>query len=337
MNIAYLGAHSILEYDELRLLTLLGHDVFSIGSYTDPANPTDDKRPAIDGMTYHPDLAAACPDTMAAKANLPDVVLDWADTIIVAAYPGPWIAQQWDRIKGHRVIWRTIGQSGPDTETLMRPFHAKGLEIVRYSPAERRAFEPMGVFAGETAMIRFGKNPADWYGWEGTDRSIGNITQNMIPRGEFTNLRFYRAATEGLPARPAGPGSENLPGGIGILGYEDMRTYLRGVRCYLYIGTQPASYTLGLMEALLTGVPVISIGPSSMWLPSLFEGHEIAPWMAADAAAAHAWLEATLARPLDEAMSESRDIRQAAIDLFSYDVIAPQWADLLGAKVLVPA
>lgn len=343
MNIAYLGAHSILEYDELRLLTLLGHDVFSIGSYLDPANPTDDKRPAISGMTYHPELAEACPDTMAAKEELPEVVLEWADTIIVAAYPGPWITVPWDRIKRHRVIWRTIGQSGPDTEEMMRPYFDHGLEIVRYSPAERRAFEPMGVFAGETAMIRFGKDPTDWYGWTGSDPVVGNITQNMIARGEFTNFRFYRAATEGLPAKPAGPGSEGLPGGVGSLDYEAMREYLRRVRCYLYTGTQPASYTLGLMEALLTGTPVISIAPDRMWLPALFEGHEIAPWRADDPAATHAWLETTLARPVDAAwdagtpLAESRQIRDRAIELFSYDVIAPQWADLLGAKVAVPA
>jgi hypothetical protein len=56
-----------------------------------------------------------------------------------------------------------------------------------------------------------------------------------------------------------------------------MRDYLRRIRAYLYTGTQPASYTLGLIEAMMTGVPVVSIGPDHMtWQRDLFEGHEIA-------------------------------------------------------------
>jgi hypothetical protein len=56
-----------------------------------------------------------------------------------------------------------------------------------------------------------------------------------------------------------------------------MRDYLRRIRAYLYTGTQPASYTLGLIEAMMTGVPVVSIGPDHMtWQRDLFEGHELA-------------------------------------------------------------
>jgi glycosyltransferase involved in cell wall biosynthesis len=60
-----------------------------------------------------------------------------------------------------------------------------------------------------------------------------------------------------------------------------MRAYLRKIRAYVYTGTQPASYTLGLIEAMMTGVPVVSIGPESMWVPDLFEGHEIVGRLAA--------------------------------------------------------
>ena len=101
------------------------------------------------------------------------------------------------------------------------------------------------------------------------------MTQNMIGRPEFCGLQFWLDATKGLPAKPAGPGSERLPGGIGALGYDEMRQYLRSIRAYLYTGTQPASYTLGLIEAMMTGVPVVSIDASKMWTPELFEAQEI--------------------------------------------------------------
>ena len=42
MNVLLLTSHSIAEYDDLRMLTDLGYNVFSIGAYTDPRNPTDD-------------------------------------------------------------------------------------------------------------------------------------------------------------------------------------------------------------------------------------------------------------------------------------------------------
>jgi hypothetical protein len=38
-------SHSIEEYDQLRLLHSLGHEVASIGGYIDPANPHVDIRP----------------------------------------------------------------------------------------------------------------------------------------------------------------------------------------------------------------------------------------------------------------------------------------------------
>lgn len=333
MNIVYLGQHSILEYDELRLFHSLGHDVFSIGSYIDPANPIDDKRPAIAGMTFHEELAALCPDHDAAKAHLPDEVIDWADVIMAAAYPEKFIAADWDRIKGKRVIWRTIGQSNPDLEGFMR--HYGGLEIIRYSPAEKRAFEKLGSFAGEDAMIRFAKDPADWYGWTGDDLVVGNITQDMLGRDEFTNYRFWRDATAGLPTRPAGPRSELLPGGIGTLDYETMRGYLRAIRCYLWTGTQPASYTLGLVEAMMTGVPIVSIGPSRMWLPDLLEGQEFVPQSSDDPHEAAGRLRHLLASE-DDAAYYSDTVRRVAVAMFGVETIAPQWTDVLG-RVAVPA
>src|SRR3990167_2610296 len=95
-KIVLLLLHSIEEYDQVRLLTELGHDVFSPGAYVDPAHPSDDKRPPIDAP-YHADLDAACQAKREehagelidgrdpidwAKADLPDTVLDWADVVI---------------------------------------------------------------------------------------------------------------------------------------------------------------------------------------------------------------------------------------------------------------
>jgi len=348
-HLLYVGSHSILEYDEVRLFDSLGFDVFSIGSYTDPANPSDDKRPAITGMTYHADLANLCQRQRErhtgedmrfyidpAKSDLHADLIDWADMIMFAAFPEAWIVPQWPKLRGKRVIWRTIGQSDASIEQYLTPFHPQGLEIVRYSPKEKAAFESIGVFAGEDAMIRFAKDPADWFGWVGDDPVVANVTQDMAGRGEYCGYSFWLRATEGLPARPAGPKSDSMPGGLGALTYEAMRAYLRHARSYLYTGTQPASYTLGFIEALMTGTPVIAMAAERFGWPAIYEADDIALRFSPTPENAHDHL-AWLLRDEGHAGSISRQGRERAIELFGVETIREQWAAYLGAKVAVAA
>jgi hypothetical protein len=261
-----------------------------------------------------------------ARADLHPAVVEWADVIIAHHFVDTWIGLQWERIRHKRVIWRTCGQSSPRLEQEMRPLRDDGLQIVRYSPKEREAFEPLGVFAGEDALIRFGKDPADYGPWVGDDVAVGNLTRNLDTRAEC-GYPFWQAATAGLPTKPAGTGSERI-GGLGELTYPEMLDYLRRIRVMLYTGTQPASYTLGLMEAMLTGTPVVSIGPGEMRMPALFEGHEIIDAPYGSAALSRTRLEDLLT---SEHLSGvvSRQQHERAIDLFDVTTIGPQWRDFL--------
>lgn len=336
MNILALQAHSISEFDHVRMWHELGHDVFSPGAYQDPAHPSVDVRPALPDVPYHADLAAlvdAVPGgQLRAKENLPDGLIDWADAIIVEHYPAQWVFRQWHRIGHKRVIWRTCGQSDQPLEDLMRSLRPKGLQIVRYSPAERRYFERLGTWAGQDALIRFGKEPAEWCGWMGEDSDpfIANLTQDMKGRGEWCGLSWYLAATDGLDARPAGHNSEALPGGMGTLEYDRMRAYLRLSGAYVYTGTMPASYTLGLIEALMTGVPVVSIGAQAWMGPwDLFEAHEMAMLPFDDPAGARAALRSILAEP-EEWLPQAEAQQALAIEMFGMPGIKRQWAEFLG-------
>ena len=347
MNILLLLAHSIEEFDQLRLLRSLSHDVWSIGSYIGgPVQPHDPKRPAIPELLPHDDLRAlvdALPgeDKMGqAKRHLPDGIIDWADTIICHHYEHTWLVPQWDRIRHKRVIWRTVGQSVEGNERMMAPLREQGLQIVRYSPKERN----IPGYAGEDALIRFYKDPDEWGGWTGEWPGVINFTQHLRQRDPYTNWRFWEAATAGLPRMPLGPGSEAI-GGPGERSLEQMKDDLRSARVYLYTGTQPASYTLGLIEAMMTGVPVVSIGPKWMdvfpYGPDLFEGHEIVetlssngvrmlrwPEWSDDPAVARETIEVLLA---DAAVAKvySDHARALAVHLFGIDTIRAQWAEFL--------
>jgi hypothetical protein len=334
-------SHSIEEYDQLRLLTSLGHEVFSIGGYINPAEPHDDKRPALD-LPHYPELQAAvdalgAPDNLgAAQGHLPDAILEWADTIIYHHYLDR-LYGQWSRVKdwldgdpNRRVIWRTVGQSVQGNELDAHRFHNEGMEILRYSPKERN----IPYYAGEDALIRFYKDPADYGGWTGEWPGVIQVTQHLRQRDPYTNWSFWEAATNGLNRMPLGPGSEVI-GGPGSLTYDEMKAWLRKARVYLYTGTQPASYTLGLIEAMMTGIPVVSIGPSHMRVfpygHLLFEGHELAGIGQAsdDPKIAAQTLGEYLAFP-EQAAYTSEAQRKRAIELFGIDTIREQWREFLG-------
>ena len=334
MNIVLMLAHSIEEHDQLKLLSGLGYDVFSIGGYVDPAHPHDPKRPALPDVPYHPDLHAAV-DALGTKDNLtkakeviPDAVLDWADTIICHHYEHAWLVPQWNRLRTKRVIWRTVGQSVEGNERMMAPLRDDGLQIVRYSPKERN----IPGYAGEDALIRFYKDPAEWDGWTGESPQVLNITQHLRQREPYTNWGFWEAATAGLARVPAGPGSEDI-GGTGEISYPVMKELLRMMRCYLYTGTQPASYTLGLIEAMMTGLPVISIGPSHMRIfpygHLMFEGHEITR-IGHDSPEGARSAVIEMLSDWDLARSVGAEQRARAIDLFGMETIGQQWAAFLG-------
>lgn len=341
MNILLITAHSIAAYDDVRMFTDRGHDVFNLDGYIDPAHPHVDMRPALPNAPRHPELTAVVdalgtPDNLtAAKERIPDELLEWADVAICHHYLDRWLVPNLARLAEHGVsaVWRTCGQSDPRLEDLMEPYHRNGsLFIVRYSPAEQRFFEPTGHWAGQDALIRFGKYPGDYPRWTGPDKGtppfVANVTQDMAGRGEHCGLTFWIRATRGLNAYPAGKDSEKLPGGVGFMPEPDMLDYLRQASAYLYTGTVPASYTLGLLEALMVGVPIVSIGPSAWAGPEeLFEGADLAfPAVAETPERARDMLERLLVDPAHgRAVSAAQAERAAAFDV---DVVGPQW-DLL--------
>lgn len=357
MNVVQALSHSIEAHDMLRLYARIGVNAFDIGGFIDPRSPHDDKRPAVPEMPFFPDLKAAVDaigsddNLRAAQEHIPDAVLDWADVLVFHHYLDRLYRdfdriEAWMRAKSHRrVIVRTVGQSVAGNEADLAVAHRRGVEIVRYSPNEAS----IPNYAGADALIRFAKDPVDWSGWTGSEGYVGNVTQELRNRDPYTNYGFWRDATNGLPAVPAGPGSEAI-NGMGSLSYDAMREYLRGCRAYLYTGTQPASYTLGLIEAMMTGVPVVSITPQFMRIfpygPEMFEGAEIAGW--SSALDGHPRSDSqviantqTMLRDLladdDVARNASQRVRERAIELFSIDTVAPQWAAYLDVPLAVAA
>ena len=247
-----MSCHAILEYDELRLLEELKADYFSLGSYVMPWQPVDQIRPPL---RHNPDswLSANAPD----RNNIPQEFIDKFDIIIVMHVP-EWIINNWDKFKGKRVIWRTIGQSTPSVEAKLAPFRSKGLEVVRYSKRESNIAGNIGC----DALIPFYKDENEFKGWVGGGNEVITFAQNMEHRGEYCNFQAFKYITEGIPAKVYGPKNEQsgeLNGGY--LTYDGMKQKMRDGKVYVYTGTQPASYTLNFIEAWMTGIPIVAVGP----------------------------------------------------------------------------
>jgi hypothetical protein len=342
MKILSLTAHSIEEYDVIRMFTDLGHDVFSPGAYIDPANPQDDMRPPLPDAKAHPELKAivdALPvspgqhgTTWAAKDHVPDDILDWCDTIMVHHILDRWLWPQFARFQsaGKRIIWRTVGQSSHANEWQAKPYVEAGCEVVRYSPQERN----IPNYAGESTMIRFYKDPDEYTGWHGQGGHVLIVTQNPVKRQAWVGTAWALDATKDLPTLWVGPQTEEIGArGLGKVPPAQLMEEMRAARAVLWTGTIPASYTLGLIEAMMTGCPVVAIGPNSWagvgrqampYLPRIYEGHMIAPLWSDSPMEANEMLRGLLDDD-DYAGQVGAVSRERAIALFGKDRVYQAW------------
>lgn len=343
IRIAQNLSHAVESWYQLDLLTSLGYEVIDIGPYIDPRKPHVDTRPPLPDVPFYPEMWWAVEGHKSERdpqEHIPDAVLDWLgdDGIILFHHRLERLWNQWDRIRdwmrgtgGRRVIWRSVGQSVANNERQASPFRVGGLERVAYSPKEAN----IPGYVGHDALIRFYGHQVD-EPWTGHDPAVIQVSQHLRQREPFTNWSFWDSATRDLPRLPIGPGSEVI-GGPGALPWPEIQQRLLDSRAFLFTGSQPASYTLGFVEAMHAGIPTLSIGSAWMRVEyddtdarELFEGHELAPLWADDPATAHHILRRLLN---DDAYAAdvSRVTRALAREHFNRETVGAQWRAFLGA------
>ncbi len=339
MNILYMSCHEILEYDECLLFTEMGHKVYSLGAYTHPYGDEGRKRPGIPGMPYEPHFTELA--TRYGKELHPEI-LEGIDAVIVMHTPD-YIEENWEVLKdymarGGRLIWRSIGQSIPHIERRLRPFREAGMEIVRYSPTE----ETIPQHLGADAVIRFYKDPAEFDHWNGANEQVINFTQSLKQRKDFTGYEVFLQVTNGFPWTVYGPGNEDFGKRWGgMLPYEEQKQALRDARVFFYHGTYPASYTLSFMEAMMTGTPIVAVGPAfgngrDFADQSTYEIHQLIQngvnGFVSDTV--EGMREAVKMLLDDPALAKQISLygRQRAIELFGKEHIKRQWQRYLEGK-----
>jgi hypothetical protein len=325
MRILYLPNHGVLEYDELRIFSTFAASVFSAGLYVDPAMPTVRVRPALPEVPRN----HVAEEIWAREGLTRTTCLLSADflrcfEVVVAVHDKPSL-NYLASVSGPPVFLRMIGQSLERHEAKLAALRSK-FRIVRYSPGERY----IPGYAGEDALIRFGKFMDDFGPWTGEDRQVVSFYGSLARRKPAASFDFYDAATRPFPRTMYG--NRDTEWSRGRVAPEAMRDIYRRAYVYFCLHTHPASYTLNLMEAMASGCPIVTLGrgvtPSRPHVPQAYEVPDMIGGCVDTPEDAHRLIRSLFANP-DLARQHGEMNRANAIELFSVDKIAAQWQSAL--------
>lgn len=102
----------------------------------------------------------------------------------------------------------------------------------------------------EVPYVPLGLDSQEYSGWTGQDPVVLSVIHSWRERG--WHYRQYLQAMEGLPTRHV----DHLDESQEKVSYEGLRELMRRSRLYLHDGEQ--EYTITLVEALMTGMPIVS-------------------------------------------------------------------------------
>jgi hypothetical protein len=308
-------------------LSELGHEIVAMGAYNNPARPGDSARPALPDIYYNPEMAriaASLTWNYERTSVIPDELLNWCDAVYILGIQ-VWLPFNWERIKGKHVIFRSIGQSVESTENVLGKYRHEGLKIVRYSPFESL----IPSYVGADAMIRFYKDEDEYEGWTGEKRQVITVAQAMKKREDALKYSLFEKCTRGFPRKLYGFSNQNeVEVGGQAVSYEELKQVLRENRVFFYTCTFPAPYTMAFIEAWMTGMPVVAIGPKLAGWPWIEVPRIIVNGVNGFTSDSVDELRANVLMLLEDyelARSVSVEGRRKAIELFGKGKIKQEW------------
>lgn len=252
-NILYIPCHSVLEYDELRLLTSLGHNIFSTGSYFDPNIPAESIRPPLI-LRQDPEwkdifYKTGCSVT---PIKLSKEFLSKFNFMISTHKTMPFESNLRNIPKSCEKIWRGIGQATPHTEVKLRDLKKNGVRLIRYSPMESRTTN----FAGQDGLIRFFKKESEFISND-TKTNNGFLCYNAIlQRSQYNDWNFFKDFVEYNNFEIFGGSNESIKNYHGFLSTEEQLCLFKRYSKICCLSSYPAPYTLGFLEAVMSELEI---------------------------------------------------------------------------------
>lgn len=307
MKILYATCHGPLHFAESTILRSLGHEVQVAHSNLTPCD-TAHSRTTGDAPNDHFDTAEA-------------------DALIVMHNPEV-IENNWAAWEGKPVYWRTIGQSNPHIEHRMAPYRAKGLRVIRYSPKEKH----LDGYIGSDGLIRFGLDPAVYSSYTGETSQIMMLVSRAKKRSLHCSLSLLDTITRDFPRVMYGAANEDIEFNGGYLPFDELRQEFRRSRVFVSAGTYPASYTMGFIEAFMTGSPVVAADFPSRPLYEVgdFIEHGVNGFCSDDVEELRRCCQLLLDNH-ELAKEIGARGRETAIELFGTDRVREDWKQLLAA------
>lgn len=259
MKILYLSAHEELEWIEVNLMRELGHEVFTVGFYTFPDNnpmfrqiDPNNEELMQNFKYYHNSFAPGSPTIRLH----PDFVKQFDSVMIVHWVEN--IQNNWHVIRGKNVIWRSIGLSNSigTHEGVYLRFRQQGMKIARMSPAERK--NP--YYIGEDALLRAPVDPNTFAGYTGEQETVLTICKWLGRSQQRKDL--YESVTNEFDKQRILCGKENysIAYAKSNVDFNELQTLRQRSRCYFSLFSPQASNTFTLVEAAMTGMPIITTG-----------------------------------------------------------------------------
>lgn len=271
MKIFYHPVHCSLEYDEMKILTGLGHSVFSTGIYIDPDKVKETigrvearfahDRPSIEGLERDEEKIRVF---QALNPNYKTYSVPKLSSELLSGFDIIYISHDFTVLQyilnlnpKAQIVYNTVSQIHPTYETFFQQYRSR-FKLMRFSHGERSIVN----YAGEDVIIHPGVDREEFFGWNGTVNKTLMVSRAMPSRPMHTNLDLCsNLIRNGLPIDLYGTGNEELFYSKGALPFEKLRETYANYRVFLNLNTKPAPLTYTFIEALMTGCPMVSVGP----------------------------------------------------------------------------
>ena len=261
-DILYISCHSVLEYDELRLFSSLGHRIFSCGSYFYPEKPGENIRPPLklhqDPEWHDIFLKSKC------KINplfLSKEFLSKFDYII-AMHGHNFIIENLDNFSNrNKIYWRGIGQSNYIIESKLKSLKSRGVKLIRYSPLE----EVTQNFAGTDFLIRFYKKESEF---KSNQDKINNgflCYNGILQRKEHNDWNICSEFILKNNFKIFGASNEQLNNNSIFLSPEEQINLYKTYSKIFCLSSFPAPYTLGFIESIMSDAEIFICKHGAAW------------------------------------------------------------------------